>query len=176
MTRVNFVFGKRKVEPKEGDFVFCTKPDGDFKKFIFAIITGVDGTKVGVNGLIVNPVGLKNKVEQKKAGVRSVEILTNPTPENCIFSLIYRVEYDNIAEVFDTKDGNVTPIPPKVYEVLDGWVRESLPELINKVLSLEPGDDRDVAKRTLQHKMDTLTNKALKRNLYSVCRSLKILF
>jgi len=85
-------------------------------------------------------------------------------------------QYENIAEVFDTKDGNVTPIPPKVYEILDGWVRELIPELINKVLSLEPGDDRDVAKRTLQHKMDTLTNKALKRNLYSVCRSLKILF
>jgi len=176
MTRVNFVFGKKKVVAKEGDSVFCTKPDGDFKKFIFGTVSGVDGTKVGVNGLIVNPVGLKNKVEQKKAGTRSVEILTNPTPENCIFSLIYRIEYENIAEVFDIKDGNVTPIPPKVYEVLDGWVRELIPELINKVLSLKPGDDRDVAKRTLQHKMDTLTNHALKRNLYSVCRSLKILF
>ena len=170
------MFGKRKVEPKEGDFIFCTKPDGDFKKFIFAIITGVDGTKVGVNGLIVNPVGLKNKVEQKKAGVRSIEILTNPTPENCIFALIYRIEYDNIAEVFDTKDGSVTPLPPKVYEVLEGWIRESLPELINNVLSLKPGSERDEAKRTLQHRKDTLTNKALKRNLYSVCRSLKILF
>ncbi len=170
------MFGKKKVLPKEGDFVFCTKPDGEFKNFIFGAISGVDGTKIGVNGLIVNPVGLKNKVEQKKAGVRSVEILTNPTPENCIFSLIYRIEYDNIAEVFDTKDGNVTPIPPKVYEVLDGWIRESLPELINNVLSLKPGSERDEAKRTLHHRMDTLPNKNLKRNLYSVCRSLKILF
>jgi len=170
------VFGKRKIQPKEGDFVFCTKPDGEFKNFVFGAISGVDGSKIGVNGLIVNPVGLKNKVEQKKAGVRSIEILTNPTPENCIFSLIYRIESDNIAEVFDTKDGNVTPIPPKVYEVLDGWIRESLPELINKVLSLEPGSERDEAKRTLHHRMDTLPNKNLKRNLYSVCRSLKILF
>jgi len=170
------VFGKRKIEPKEGDFVFCTKPDGEFKNFIFGAISGVDGTKIGVNGLIVNPVGLKNKVEQKKAGARSIEILTNPTPENCIFALIYRVESDNIAEVFDTKDGNVTPLPPKVYEVLEGWIRESIPKLMNNILSLKPGSERDEAKRTLQHKMDTLSNKALKRNLYSVCRSLKILF
>ena len=60
------MFGKKKIQPKEGDFVFCTKPDGEFKNFVFGAISGVDGTKIGVNGLIVNPVGLKNKVEQKK--------------------------------------------------------------------------------------------------------------
>lgn len=160
---------------KEGVEVFGTKPDGEYKKFFFGVVTGVEGTKIGVNGLIINPVGLKNKVEQGKAGPRSEEILKNPTPENCIFTLIYRIEQDNFTEVLDPQNDNVYLIPPKAYGILDGWIRESLPELINNVLSLPPGAERDQAKRTLRNRMDTLLDKNLKRNLYSVCRSLKIL-
>ena len=170
------MFGKRKIEPKEGDFVFSTKSDGDFKNFIFGAITGVDGTKIGVNGLIVNPVGLKNKVEQKKAGIRSIEILKNPTPENCIFALIYRIEHENYTGVLDFESDKIVPISPKVYAILENWIRESIPEILNNVLSLPPGSERNEAKRILQHRMDTLYDKNLKRNLYSVCRSLKILF
>ena len=118
---------------------------------------------------------MKNKIEQGKAGPRSVEILKNPTPENCIFTLIYRVEQDNFTDVFDVKKDNVQMIPPKVYAVLDGWIREEIPELVNNVLSLPSGSEQDEAKRKLKHRMDTLIDKNLKRNLYSVCRSLKIL-
>jgi len=164
-----------KKEPKEGDHVFAVKPDGEFKNIIFGTITGVDGTKVGVNGLIVNPVGLKNKVTQKKAGIRSEEILTNPTPENCIFALIYRTEHENFTQVIDMKEDRVTLLSPRIYHILDGWIRESLPELINNVLSLPSGDEQDQAKRVLKLKMETLFDKNLKRNLYSVCRSLRIL-
>jgi hypothetical protein len=66
-------------------------------------------------------------------------------------------------------------IPPKVYGILDGWVRESLPELLNNVLSLPSGSEKEQAKRVLKQRMDTLYDKNLKRNLYSICRSLKIL-
>ncbi|GFN41811.1 MAG: hypothetical protein QQN43_03850 [Nitrosopumilus sp.] len=165
----------KKPEMKEGTLVFATKPNGDFNNIIFGTVTGVDGYKIGVNGLEINPVGLKNKVEQGKAGPRSVEILKNPTPENCIFTLIYRVEQDNFTDVFDVKKDNVQMIPPKVYAVLDGWIREEIPELVNNVLSLPSGSERDEAKRKLKHRMDTLLDKNLKRTLYSVCRSLKIL-
>ena len=166
------MFGKKKGL-KEGDHVFSTQPDGDYQNFIFGTVTGVDSTKIGVNGILVKPVGLKNKVEQGKAGPRSEEILKYPTPENCIFGLIYRIEHDNFTEVIE-KD-NLVPLPPKVYNILDGWVRESLPELINNVLSLPAGSDRDKAKSILRQRMDTLYDKNLKRHLYSVCRSLKIL-
>ena len=142
---------------------------------IFGIVTGVEGDKIGVNGLEINLVGLKNKVEQGKAGTRSIEILRNPTPDNCIFALIYRVEQDNFTDVFDVKSDNVQIIPPKVYAILDGWIREELPELINNVLSLPSGTEQDEAKRKLKHKMDTLIDKNLRKHLYSVCRSLKIL-
>lgn len=168
------MFGKKKGI-KEGDYVFSTKADGEYKNLIFGVVSGVDGTKVGVNGLIVNPVGLKNKVSQDKAGPRSEEILKNPTPENCIFALIYRVEHENFTDVLDIHTDHVVLLPPKVYNVMDGWIRESLPELINNVLSLPPGSERDQAKRVLKQRMDTLYDKNLKRHLYSVCRSLKIL-
>ncbi len=169
------MFGKKKEGLKEGDYVFSSKRDGDYKNFIFGSVTGVEGSKIGVNGLIVNPVGLKNKLSQGKAGIRAEEILENPTPENCIHALIFRIEHENYAEVLDLKSDRVVQIAPRVYAILDGWIRESLSELFNNVLSLPAGDEKDKAKRLLNHKRDTLYDKNLKRNVYAVCRSLKIL-
>ncbi len=167
------MLGKKK-ELKEGDHVFLSKPDGDYKKFIFGTVTGVNDKKIGINGVIVDPVGLKNKVEQGKAGTRSVEILENPTPENCIFSLIYRIEHENYTDVIDMDKERITPISKNAYAVLDGWVRELLPDLINNVLSLTGGTEKEHAKQILRQRMDTLYDKNLKRNLYSICRSLRI--
>ena len=160
---------------KEGIYIFAPKSNGEYKNIVFGVVTGVDGNRIGVNGLIVDPVGLKNKIEQGKAGIRSIEILTNPTPENCIFALIYRVIYENFTDVLDLKSDRVEIISPRAYAVLEGWIRESIPELINNVLSLSPGSERNQARRALQNKGDTLTDKNLKKNLYSICRSLKIL-
>ena len=166
-------FGKKGL--KEGDFVFARRPDGEYNKIIFGAVTGVDGKKIGINGIIINPVGLKNKIEQGKAGARSIEILKNPNPDNCIFTLIYRIEHDIFNEVVDLDKQQVLEIPNRVYATMDAWVRESLSELINDVLSLPPGSERDEAKRILKQRRDTLFDKSLKRTLYSVCRSLKIL-
>jgi hypothetical protein len=168
------MFGRKK-QLKEGDFVFASKPDGEFRNMIFGMATGIDGDKVGVSGLIVNPVGLKNKVLQGKAGPRSSEILKDPTSENCILAFIYRTEHETFNEVLDINDNRVVPISEKAHSVLDGWIRESIPELLNGVLSLPEGPERDQAKRLVKQRMDTLYDKNLKHNLYSVCRSLKIL-
>jgi hypothetical protein len=168
------VFG-RKPELKEGLHVFSVKKNGEYNDFIFGVVTGVQGRQVGVNGIIINPVGLKNKVSQGKAGERSLEILKTPNPDNVILALVYRVEHENYAEVLDLDQDKCDLIPPKVYQVIDGWIRESLPELVNNILSLPDGPERDQAKRVLRQKMDSLVDKKLKRTLYSVCRSLKIL-
>ena len=160
---------------KEGDFVFAKQSDGKYNNIIYGAVTGVDGNKIGVNGVIINPVGLKNKIEQGKAGKRSVEILKNPNPDNCILLLIYRIEYDNFNGVLDLDKQQVLELPNRVYATLDGWIRESLSELINNVLSLPPGSERDQAKIVLKQRMDTLFDKDLKRTLYAICRSLKIL-
>ena len=168
------MFG-RKPQLKEGVHVFSTKKNGEYHDFIFGVVTGVEGRKVGVNGVIVDPVGLKNKISQGKTGERSVEILQRPTPDNVILALVYRVEHENFAEVLDLDQDRCDLIPPKVYSMLDGWIRESIPELVNNVLSLPDGAERDQAKRVLRQKMDSLVDKKLKRTLYSICRSLKIL-
>jgi len=168
------VFG-RKPQLKEGVHVFSTRKNGEYNDFIFGAVTGVEGRKVGVNGVIVNPVGLKNKIAQGKAGERSVEILRRPTPDNVILALVYRVEHENFANILDLDQDRCDMIPPKVYQMLDGWIRESLSELVNNVLSLPDGPERDQAKRVLKQKMDSLIDKNLKRTLYSICRSLKIL-
>ena len=168
------MFGK-KPELEEGSYVFSVKKNGEYNDFIFGAVTGLQGQKVGINGVIVNPVGLKNKVSQGKAGERSLEILTNPTPDNIILAMVYRVEHENYAEVLDLNQDKCDIIPPKVYAMLDGWIRESLPELVNNVLSLPDGPEKDQAKRVLSQKMNSLVDKKLKRTLYSICRSLKIL-
>ena len=168
------MFGK-KPTLKEGTPVFSIKKNGDYNDFIFGIVTGVDGRQVGINGIIVNPIGLKNKIAQGKTGERSQEILHHPTPDNVVLALVYRVEHENYAEVIDLDVDKCDILPPKIYAMLDGWIRESLPEFINTVLSLPPGSERDEAKRVLKNRMDTLTDPNLKRTLYAVCRSLKIL-
>ena len=169
------MFGSKKRTLKEGTFVFTTRPADEYCNFVIGSVTGVDGNRVGVNGFIVNPIGLKNKVLQGKAGTRSKEMLKEPTSENCIFALIYRIEHENFTDVLDLEKDKVEIISKKVFTVLDGWIRESLSELINNVLSLPDGSDKDHARRILKQRMENLYDKDLSRNLYSVCRSLKIL-
>ena len=169
------MFGSKKGTLKEGSFVFTAKPADEYCNFVIGIVTGVDGNRVGVNGFIVNPIGLKNKVLQGKAGKRSKEMLTEPTSENCIFALIYRIEHENFTDILDLEKEKVEIISKKVFTILDGWIRESLSELINNVLSLPDGSEQDHAKRILKQRMENLYDKNLKQNLYSVCRSLKIL-
>jgi len=169
------MLGKKKKGLKEGNFVFAKQSDGKYNKIIYGAVTGVRGNKIGVNGIIIDPVGLKNKIEQGKAGKRSIEILKNPNPDNCILLLIYRIEYDNFNEILDLDEQEVLEIPNRVYATLDGWIRESLSELINNVLSLPPGSERDQAKIVLKQRKDTLFDEQLKRTLYAICRSLKIL-
>jgi len=144
-------------------------------QLLIMLLTGIDDKKVGVNGVIVNPIGLKNKISQGKTGERSNEILTHPTPDNVVLALVYRVESENFAEVLDLDVDKCDILPPKIYLMLDGWIRESIPEFINNVLSLAPGTERDEAKRILKNRMETLTDPNLRRTLYAVCRSLKIL-
>jgi len=160
---------------KEGDFAFASQPNGEYRDIIVGIVTGVENTNIGINGIVINPVGLKNKVTQGKAGPQSVEILKNPNPKECIFALIYRVEYNNFTGVFDVDTNDVYKIHKNIHNIISGWVRESIPELINNVLSLPNGQERDLAKRLLKQRMDTLYDKDLKKYMYSICRGLKIL-
>ncbi len=160
---------------KEGEYVFASVPSGDYRDIVVGIVTGVEDSKIGVNGIIINAAGLKNKIAQGKAGPQSAELLKNPNPKECIFALIYRVEYDNFTGVFDINTDPVEKIHKNIHNIISGWVRESIPEMINNVLSLPEGQERDQAKRLVKQRMDTLYDKDLKKYMYSICRSLKIL-
>ena len=160
---------------KEGDHAFISVQDGEFRNIVVGVVTGVEDSKMGINGIIINAVGLKNKVAQGKAGPQSIEQLKNPNPKDCILALIYRVEYDNYTGVFDVNTDPIVKIHKRIHNVIDGWVRESIPELINNVLSLPDSTEKDQAKRILKQRMDTLYDKELKKYMYSICRSLKIL-
>ncbi|HJU14058.1 MAG TPA: hypothetical protein VJ792_06330 [Candidatus Nitrosotalea sp.] len=160
---------------KEGDYIFASQQNGEYKDIIIGMVAGVENSKVGVNGIIVNPVGLKNKIAQGKAGPMSVDAIKNPDPKDAVYALIYRVEHDNFTGIFDEKTDRLIKLQKNTYNILTGWIRESIPELINNVLSLPDGPERDQAKRLVKQRMDTLYDKDLKRYMYSVCRSLKIL-
>lgn len=160
---------------KEGDYVFTSQQNGQYRDMIIGMVTGIEDSKIGVNGIIVNAVGLKNKVAQGKAGPQSEQVLKDPDPKEAVFALIYRVEFDNFTGIFDIKTDPVIKLQKSIYNILTGWIRESVPELVNNVLSLPEGPERDQAKRKLKQRMDTLYDKDLKRYMYSICRSLKIL-
>ena len=160
---------------REGDYVFTSKPNGEFRDFIVGFVSGVDGSKIGVSGITINPVGLKNKISQGKAGPQSIAILKNPTIKELVLALIYRVEYENFTGIFDVNTDPVVKIHKDNYTILTGWVKESIPELINNVLSLPEGQEKDQAKRVMKQRMNTLYDKDLKKYMYSVCRGLKIL-
>src|SRR6266849_1814742 len=144
------MFGKKTWQ--EGDHVFTSVQDGEYRNIIVGVITGVEDSKIGVNGII-----------------------KNPNPKDCILALIYRVEHDNYTGVFDVNTAPILKIHKRIHNVIDGWVRESIPELINNVLSLPDGTEKDQAKRILKQRMDTLYDQELKKYMYSICRSLKIL-
>ncbi len=95
----------KKINPKRRDSCFLyQKKNGDYYDFIFGVVTGVDGRKVGITGVIVNPVGLKNKIEQGKTGERSQEILDYPSPKNirrlCFIFLIKIISFFIIVMCF----------------------------------------------------------------------------
>src|SRR5574341_1668467 len=112
------MFGKKSW--KEGDYVFATQPDGEYTNIIVGIVTGVEDSKIGVNGIIINLVGLKNKVLQGKAGPKSMEILKNPDQTNCILGLIYRVEHENFTGVLDINSDSVVKIHKRIHGIIDG--------------------------------------------------------
>ena len=111
------MFG-RKPKLEEGTPVFSVKQNGEFKDFIFGIVTGVEGRRVGVNGVIVNPVGLKNKITQGKTGERSREVLENPNPDNVVLALVYRIEHENYATELNLDEDKCDIIPPKSMQCL----------------------------------------------------------
>jgi hypothetical protein len=59
--------------------------------------------------------------------------------------------------------------------VLDGWIRENLPDMFADVLTAATEEQRAQARASLLEKMNSLYEKDLKDHVYAVARSTKIL-
>jgi hypothetical protein len=61
------------------------------------------------------------------------------------------------------------------YLVLDGWIKENMPEIFASALTASSEEDRRHSRQILIDKMDSLYEKDLKDHVYTVARLTKIL-
>jgi hypothetical protein len=169
------MFGRSKGKIKTGEYVFVSQFFDKTTRLVIGRVTSTDGTKVGVQGFYVIPVGLINKVHSGQGEGRPKEVLLSPDPNNCIFMLIDRVETGSFFEEVDEKTSKVTWINEERYHVLDGWIKENLPEMFANVLRAHTQEDRSQARAILLEKMNSLYERDLKDHLYAVARSTRIL-
>src|SRR5262249_46443300 len=127
------MFGRGKIKP--GDHVFVVHHDQQVNTIVIGKVQSVDGDKLRINGTKIKPVGLLERVKAGRAVGRPREVLENPDPNNCIFLLIDRVETQIFSEEVNQKLSKTIWINEKRYYVLDGWIRENLPDIFASVLS-----------------------------------------
>jgi hypothetical protein len=160
---------------KPGHYVFVVQKDGKYNKIIIGRIRCVNGSKVHVAGTYVRPLGLIERIESGRVIGRPSEVLSNPDPNNCIFMLIDRVETGRFDEDVDQSMSRVIWINESRYLVLDGWIKENLPDIFAAALSAGTEESRAQARQTLIEKMNSLYERDLKDHVYAVARSAKIL-
>jgi hypothetical protein len=160
---------------KPGQYVFVVQKEGRHNKVIIGRIQSVNSNKVHVVGTYIKPMGLIERVEAGRAGGRPSEALGNPDPNNCIFMLIDRVETGKFNEEVDQATSRITWINENRYLVLDGWIKENLPEIFAAALSADTEELRAHTRQTLIEKMNSLYERDLKEHVYAVARSAKIL-
>ena len=173
------MFGLSRKGVKAGDYVFLFQKDDEGSRNSGRIIIGrvqsSQSGKVHIVGTYIRPQGLAERVREGRAGSRSSEVLASPDPNNCIFLLIDRVESGSFNDTVDDSKSRVVWINQNRYLVLDGWIKENLPDLFAAALSASSEDERAHARRTLIEKMDSLYERDLKDHVYAVARSAKIL-
>jgi hypothetical protein len=167
------MFGRGKIKP--GEYVFVVQADQNYNKLVIGIVQAINGSKIQVRGSYIRPIGLIEHVKRGHAGDRPKEVLTNPDPNNCIFMLIDRVETGKFNQEVDQQTSKIIWINEKRFFVLDGWIRESLPDMFADVLRANTEQERLQARTILLEKMNSLYEKDLKDHLYAVARSTKVL-
>ena len=167
------MFGRGKIKP--GEYVFVVQADQNYNKLIIGIVLAINGSRIHVRGSYIRPIGLIERVKRGHTGDRPKEVLTNPDPNNCIFMLIDRVETGSFNQEIDEQTSRIIWINEKRFFVLDGWIRENLPDMFADVLRANSEQERLQARTILLDKMNSLYEKDLKEHLYAVARSTKVL-
>ncbi|HET6799305.1 MAG TPA: hypothetical protein VFH25_01965 [Nitrososphaeraceae archaeon] len=149
--------------------------DQNYNKLIIGMVQSANGNKIQVRGSYIRPIGLIERVKRGHSGDRPREVLDNPDPNNCIFMLIDRVETGSFNQEIDQQTSKIIWINEKRFFVLDGWIRENLPDMFADVLRADTEQERLHARTMLLEKMNSLYEKDLKDHLYAVARSTKVL-
>ncbi len=169
------MFGSRGGGIRPGQYAFVVQKDGKYNKIVIGRVSSVNGNKIHILGTYLRPRGLIERIESGRAVGRPSEALSNPDPNNCIFMLIYRIETGKFNEEVDQAISRVIWINERRYLVLDGWVKEDLPDIFAAALSASTGESRAQTRRMLIEKMNSLYEQDLKEHVYAVARSAKIL-
>ena len=167
------LFGKNKI--KDGDYVFVSQEYSEKIRLVIGRIISLTESIARIRGSYVIPLGLIEKVSSGRGEGRPREVLQNPDPNNCIFMLIDNVETGNFDEEIDINSSKIKWINEERFHVLDGWIKENLPEVFANVLRAKSNEDRLQARAILLEKMNSLYERDLKDHMYAVARSTKIL-
>jgi len=167
------LFGRNKI--KDGDYVFVTQEYSEKIRLVIGRIISLTDSIARIRGSYVIPLGLIEKVSSGRGEGRPREVLQNPDPNNCIFMLIDNVETGNFDEEIDINSSKIKWINEERFHVLDGWIKENLPEVFANVLRAKSNEDRREARTILLEKMNSLYERDLKDHMYAVARSTKIL-
>jgi hypothetical protein len=167
------LFGRNKI--KDGDYVFVSQEYSEKIRLVIGRIISLTDSIARIRGSYVIPLGLIEKVSSGRGEGRPREVLQNPDPNNCIFMLIDNVETGNFDEEIDINSSKIKWINEERFHVLDGWIKENLPEIFANVLRAKSNEDRMQARTILLEKMNSLYERDLKDHMYAVARSTKIL-
>ncbi len=167
------LFGRKKI--KGGEYVFVTQEYSEKIRVVIGRIISLTDSVARIRGSYIIPLGLIEKVSSGRGEGRPREALQNPDPNNCIFMLIDNVETGVFDELVDINSSKIKWINEERFHILDGWIKESLPELFANVLRAKSDEDRMEARAILLEKMNSLYERDLKDHMYAVARSTKIL-
>ena len=167
------LFGSNKI--KDGDYVFVSQEYSEKIRLVIGRIISLNDSIARIRGSYVIPLGLIEKVSSGRGEGKPREVLQNPDPNNCIFMLIDNVETGDFDEEIDINSSKIKWINEERFHVLDGWIKENLPEVFANVLRAKSNEDRMEARTILLEKMNSLYERDLKDHMYAVARSTKIL-
>ncbi len=160
-----------------GSYVFTTMYDEltKHKMIVAGRVKMLDDNNLDIEGLYVKPLGLIKRKDSGKLGEHSLQVLNDPTPDNCIFILIDTIEYGPFSDKIDMSKNKPIRIHEHKYLLLDAWIKENLPEMFAEIFRSNSTEERLQTRSILLEKMNSLYDKDLKEHLYAVLRSTKIL-
>lgn len=160
---------------KVGDYVFVSQKYSEKIRVVIGRIIGLTDLVARISGSYIIPIGLMEKVSSGRGEGRPKEVLESPDPDNCIFMLIDNVETGNFDEEINRNSSKIKWINEERFHILDGWIKENLPEIFANVLRATSQEDRMQARAILLEKMNSIYERDLKDHMYAVARSTKVL-